>query len=991
MLFTAFAMVATITLSTARVTATPRAQYHEHSALLANNAVRCEFSWADGSWRMTRLSRADGSAELKLDADPIGIVIYEGEELSADDFRVEAVPAGPGRERGVITAKLVCEEPPVTAVLRYWLTGDDPYLRKAIIFPEATVAQAPSPARDAERPTGEADGRTNGHQGATIDELRLFEARTDLPLRGGGKGLPVFVGDAWWFGVEYPAFFAEVGEGSFRLKHYPGRTLGKPWQSKTFVCGVAPAGLSLELAFDDYVQSIKRPSRSFLQYNSWYDVRNEEMTLETFRRKVEAFEEHLLEPYGLKMDSYQPDDGWQDPQSVWRPRKDIYPEGFRPLAELFEAHGSRMGLWMPLFGVKLDIDWAREQGYEVSNRGASYCIAGPKSFEAMREATRRNIEECNLVCYKHDFNALHCSAEGHGHLPTDRHGYEANMDAEIRLLAYERELQPDIFLNCTSSVWLSPWWLQHADTIWMCASDFGFDKTFPQLSRREWAMSYRDAHFYGVYMQQHNPTPLSALMTHGIIKGNRNRLGGKDETLREWADYVALYYGRGVLLKELYVSPELLDEDQWRVLGTSTRWAVDNWRTLQYTKMLGGDPKRGEPYGYAHWNGTHGIIALRNPNYRAMTMRVPIDQSTGYRADHQGKFAVREIYPAHRPAPLKLAAAGRNEVTLPPTSVTLLELRPEPAWPTGEATVADMPAALKGLADCAKLGANAEGSPKLTISLPPLHAPHERSDLYVILRGTSIRNPLVAATINGEDAQARLAAGDGWVIYSYDLRPHLEEEVQYEARFAGRGDRPFAGPDMRAEAWLIGEAGERAEADPFPDERLPWAIAQGSRPYSVQLLPPADVPRQEGPSITADQLANLKAAKLRLEVFDVNPQQQYQPKHILMNGTAVAEVPANRGRLATWQEKVIDLKPEQLALVQMQNTVVLTNAGGDCYKFRGLALAVQRADGVWVETGFSERVISSVGGWLYTEGELFEGNKSPEVKLVFPVGTGGAE
>ncbi len=960
MFFAAFATVVTVRLSTAPVAAEPRAEYQETSAVLVNDSIRCEFSWADGHWRMARLSRPDGSAELKLDADPLGIVIYEGEELTAEDFRVEAVPARPGRQRGIVTAKLVCEEPPITAVLRYWLTDDDPYLRKIIIFRE--------------------------QQDATVDELRVLVARTELPLRGGGKGLPVFVGDAWWFGVEYPAFFAAVGEGGFVLKHYPGRALEKSWQSRTFVCGVAPAGLSVELAFDDYVQGIKRPSRSFLQYNSWYDVRNEEMTLETFRRKVEAFEEHLLEPYGLTMDSYQPDDGWQDPQSVWEPRKDIYPEGFRPLAELFQAHGSRMGLWMPLFGVKLDIDWAREQGYEVSNRGRSYCIAGPKSFEAMQRATRRHIQECNLAYYKHDFNALHCSAEGHGHLPTDRHGYEANMDAEIRLLAYERELKPDIFLNVTSSVWLSPWWLQHADTIWMCASDFGFDRTFPQLSPREWAMSYRDAHFHRVYIQQHNPTPLSALMTHGIIKGKRNRLGGKEETLREWADYVALYYGRGVLLKELYVSPELLDEDQWRALGTSTRWAVDNWRTLQYTKMFGGDPRKGQPYGYAHFSGTHGIIALRNPSYRAMTLRVPVDESTGYRGDHEGPFAVREIYPAHRGRSVKLTAGGKNEITLPPCSVALLELRPDAGWPTETPPRAQVAEVIGRMSGSAELEADAQGAAKLSISLPAMGAAHERLDLYVILNGMGVKSQLVGATVNGEKTQARMAPGEDWVIYSYDLRARLDQAVEYQAGFAEPGDQPFATRDVRVEAWLVGKAGERTDADPFADEHLPWAIGQGCEGYSVQLLPATEVPRPEGPTITAEELANIKAAKLRMEVFDVNPEERYQPKHILLNGTVVAEVPANRGHRAAWQEQIIDLKGEQLGLVRMENTLVLTNAGGDCYKFRGLALAVQRKDGVWVETDASERVLSSVGGWLYTEGDLFEGNKSPEVRLALPEG-----
>ena len=62
----------------------------------------------------------------------------------------------------------------------------------------------------------------------------------------------------------------------------------------------------------------------------------------------------------------------------------------------------------------------------------------------------------------------------------------------------------------------------------------------------------------------------------------------------------------------------------------------------------------------------------------------------------------------------------------------------------------------------------------------------------------------------------------------------------------------------------------------------------------------------------------------------------------------------------------------------------LTNAGGDCYKFTGLALAVRTADGAWVETPADAQVRSSVGNWLYTEGEVFKGERSGPLALDFP-------
>lgn len=930
--------------------ADPAVDCRPDGASLRNAAISCEFSLRDGRWRLSRLARADGSALLQLDADPIGLTVYQGPTLSAESFRAEQPPRPDGPAACVV--RLTCADPPLTADLRYWLVGDQPYLRKTITL----------------------------SGGAVIDSLSLLSVRTDLPLRGGGRGLPVFLGDDWWFGVEYPGFLGELTSNGFVLTHFPGRSADGTWSSKTMVLGVAPPGLPLPLAFDDYLQTIKRPARSFLQYNTWYDVRDAEMTLEHFERTASAFEQHLLQPYGLHMDSYQPDDGWQNPQSVWGVRADIYPNGFGPLARLLEAHGSRMGLWLSLLGVKLDIAWAREQGYEVSSTGASYCIAGPRSFAATRDALQRLIREGNIIYFKHDFNALNCAADGHGHLPTQRHGFEANLDAELKLLAFERELQPDIFLNVTSNVWLSPWWLQHADTIWMGASDFGFDRSFPQLSPREWEMSYRDVYFHRVYLQQHNPTPLSALMTHGIIHGKRNRLGGPHERLREWADYVALYYGRGVLLKELYLSPELLDAERWRALGTTTRWAVENWRTLQHTRMFGGDPRQGQPYGYAHWQGDHGIIALRNPGYCAQALSIPVDLTVGYRGPAATSFAAREIYPAHHALPAAFVAGAPNELTLPPCSVTLLELRPAPTWPSAAPT----PPAAPELQTSAHVVADAEGRPTLELSLPAIPQPHTRLDLYLILRGTALRQPIASATINDQPATPRLAAGDGWLIYCYDLTAQRAAPTTLRVALARPGEQPFADLHPHAEAWLIGEVGQRADADPFASEPLPWAIGQGCALWSRQLLPDTTLVFPNRPTITAADLPAITAAKLRFEVFDVNPEPRYQGKQVLLNGRSLGEVPANRGDRAAWMEVVLDLPAEHLATLSLNNTLSFTNAGGDCYKVRGMALAVRRADGIWVTGDYSDRVLCSVRNWLYAEGEFFVGDVSPQVNLTLP-------
>ncbi|MEA3402356.1 MAG: hypothetical protein U9R79_14055 [Armatimonadota bacterium] len=947
------------TLAASLAGAAPKARVTADGAVLANEAIRCEFRREQGTWRLDRLSRPDGSSPVKVAAEPLILALYEGPELDGDAFRCTSVSARHAEEEARLLVTLECAQPRVNATLTYWLTGDQPYLRKQVTL------------------TGDA--------GVLVDELRLLDGTIEAPVAGGGRGLPLWIGQSWWLGVEYPLGYAEVTEDGVRLKHFPGRDLAEPLQSKAMVIGVAPPGRSARTGFAEYVRAIKRPSRSHLQYNSWYDLRRDEMTPENLLATAEGFREKLLEPYGLQMHSFVPDDGWQAPQSVWEPRTDLYPQGFSPVADALERMGMRLGLWMPLTGSHLDMHWAARQGYEVSDRGAYFCLSTPGSFEAMKRATQRRIREGRLAYYKHDFNFLSCTAQGHGHLPTDRHSREANLDALLRLLAWERECNPGVFQNVTSAVWLSPWWLPHCDTIWMCARDFGYEKTFPQLAPREWAMSYRDAHFHTVYVRGDNPTPLASLMTHGIIKGRRNRLGGKDETLREWADYVALYFGRGVLLKELYITPDLLDDAHWHALGTAARWATENWRTLERTRMFGGDPRRGEPYGYAHWRGSHGILALRNPSYRAMTLHVPIDEATGYLADHRGPFAVRQIYPAHVSLAVELSPGGSNELTLPPCSVWLLELRAEAAWPSAPPRP-EMPGPARTLRDTGRMARSGERAVEVMCSLDTVRAPHERLEVYAILRGDVERFD-VRATLGGQELAVRRAEGDGWGLCAFDLLPDIAEQDDLRVEVGADEAPPLFPPWATLEVWMIGDAGVHEESDPFADEALPWACAQGCRRYSVRLLPQTRLEAlaadTAGP-ITDEQLQAIQAARLRLEVFDVNSEERYGGKQILLNDRPVASVPVNRGELSAWQEHVIELPEEVLSGIARENRLVLTNAGGDCYKFRGLALAVQTAGGDWVVAGPDTGVYSSVGNWLYVEGETFRGERSPPVVLTFP-------
>lgn len=949
------ALVGSAALLASVAHATPYCKVTADPVVLGNSQVRRDWVRENDAWVTSSLARGDGSERLALSpTDEFVVRLHEGATIAGSECQWSPPVRSAEQSEARLTFRATHSGSGVSVVVSYWLQGDEPWLRKslAVLGPTATL----------------------------VDEIEVDRLHVAAEATRGGYGQPIFLGTAWYLGLEYPAGYNDVHDEAeshiLVLHHYPGRAVGERLTSKTAVLGVAPRGLTRELAFSDYLDSIRIQTRHFMQYNSWYDLQGTELTPDNVLAAYRQFKQHLLEPYGLRLDAFVPDDGWQNPNSIWAPREDLYPQQFTPLARALEAEGSRLGLWMPLNGFNLNPDWGRQQGYEVSNQGRYYCIAGPKYNAEIRRVTEHRIREGNLAYYKHDFNQMQCTAPDHGHLPDQRHGHEASLDAEIGLLAWERQVNPNIFLNVTSNVWLSPWWLMHADSIWMCASDFGYEKSFPQLSPREWDMSYRDAHFFQVYRQQGNLVPLSALMTHGIIHGRHCRLGGDQETLREFSDMVVLYYARGVQLKELYITPAMMDEARWQVLGEATRWAVENAAHLRHTVMVGGDPRQGEPYGYVHWNGDHGTVVLRNPAPWGQTLRVPFDQSVFYRGQAGREFSARVIYPYHDAGTTGWRPGEAHDWLVPACSVLLLEVRP---GRTSGVSPAITPGSLVTEAQ-QTLETRADGG-AMELSFRLAAEEMARCDLCLIVRGPG-QVDFTEVRINGEQPGPRTADGPGWRLRSFDLRALAGQPVHVRASLPGVGESPFSPASARLQAFVLADRPVTETGD-LPRGHTPLPLGQGFRRASVKLLD-ARLQRTVTEHLTDADLAGVQAGKLRLEVFDVNGEGQYADKWVLLNGERVARIPANEGELSAWQEVFLELSPAHLAALKRDNAVVLTNAGGDCYKFRGVALSLQKADGRWVATPVDEGTYCSVSSWQYAEGEAFRGNRSPEIRARIP-------
>jgi hypothetical protein len=950
------AMLLAVLMPLTAAQAAPTAQLADGRLTLRNDHVWRTLEREAGGFRTVSVARADGSDALAVRSDEFLIRLLDGREFTVADYALQGEPALAPGDPAVATLTYVAAAAgsgaPSPVRVTYRL-GSAPYLRKEV------YVSVP--------------------EGGAVDRVQVERLRLEAPCKLGGRGEPVFVGTAWFAGTEYPGADNVAHDGLLTLTHYPGLAKWQAdrgeWgvQSKTAVLGTGDPADPLPLAFSDYVDSIRLPARNFLQYNSWYDWQGDQLNLSNLTSTYQAYKTHLLDPYGLKMDAFVPDDGWQDYPSIWAPRANLYPEGFGPLRDAIQALGGRLGIWMPVNGTNLDTSWGAGEGYEKSDQGSFYCLVGPRYNAAIREATRRIITQGNLAYYKHDFNHLQCSAPGHGHLADAVHGHEANLDAELELLAYERQVQPGIFLNITSFVWLSPWWLQHADSIWMCASDFGYDKSYPQLAPREWDMSYRDVHFYHVYHDGHHLVPPSAMMTHGIIHGRYCKLGGDQETLREWSDNAVMYYGRGVQLKELYITPEMMPQEWWESLGQTTRWAVDNAQVLEKTIMVGGDPAKGEVYGYAHWLGDRGLLCLRNPGLQDQGVAIPFDKSVQFRGPEGVAYRARVVYPYVEDVATQFTSGKPLVVAVPGCSVMVFELLPGEAR---QVTPASVPALEGGAARITE-----GGTLEVTVPVPDEAMP--RCELYLIARGRGRALGLQDVRLNGQAAEVRTADGSGWLIQDVNLAALRGKTARVEARIPGGGEAPFSGPEMNLSVWFL--ADRPVATGPLSSrEVLPFQVSRVLRRQTVALLRDCHVSRGRARrALTQADLAGATAGKLRISVFDSNGEPEYRDKWITLNGQRLARVPANEGQLSAWEEHVLDLTPEQVAGLRLSNTVSVGAAGGDCYKLTGLALAVRLASEEWVESTSDDTVWCSTMEWQYAEGEAFRNGEAGPVEVGF--------
>ena len=234
----------------------------------------------------------------------------------------------------------------------------------------------------------------------------------DLPGAGakvGGlvPGCPLTVGN-FFFAYEHPDTTSTVSGSdasiglTFNLVLQPGQPV-----LQSSAVGVVPEG-QMRRGFLYYVErESAHPYRPFLHYNAWYDIcwSNRKITEAECLDVIDQFGRELIQKRGVKLDAFVWDDGWDDPQTLWRPVNGISRTALRNVLAAARARQSTLGFWLSPFGgygepKQARITMGKEAGFETGAEGFS--LAGPKYYGRFLETCSKFISENGANFFKFD-------------------------------------------------------------------------------------------------------------------------------------------------------------------------------------------------------------------------------------------------------------------------------------------------------------------------------------------------------------------------------------------------------------------------------------------------------------------------------------------------------------------------------------------------------------------------------------------------------------
>ncbi len=634
-----------------------RAQIDGGKICLANNAVAAEWQISPSGLQFLKIQDCRSGQTLDGSAATFSLTLAGRSQIASSSIRLLGTPkidvlaAQPHAARfserlpgRAITALFEDTQHGLRAEWRAILRNGSHYIRQEIEF---SSLRASLPITQ-----------------VTMLDLRVAGAEA----AGSVNGSPVTSG-TWFLGFEHPLSQISVESGRLRctlerqlsLEH--GRSA-----SYSSVIGATMTGQCRR----DFLRYVERerahPYRTFLHYNSWYDLGyftpyDQAGALDVVR----AFGEELHQRRGVHLDSFLFDDGWDNHKSLWDFNSG-FPNGFAPVKDAAAKYDAAPGVWLSPWGGydgprKERLEYGKQQDYEENSGG--FVLSGPRYFQRFREVCLKMIRAYGINQFKFD---------GTGNASTVFPGSEFDSDfaAMISLIGDLRSAEPDLYVNLTTGTYPSPFWLRYADSIWRDGDDHSFAGV--GSNRQQW-ITYRDSATYQYVVRRGPLYPLNSLMLHGLIYARyAEKLG--DDPGHDFPDEVHSYFGTGTQLQEMYVTHSLLSDSDWNTLAEAARWSRRNADILVDTHWMGGDPAHLDIYGWASWSPRRGIITLRNPDKSPRTFELDPQSAFELPPNAAQNYTAGIPWFGAHPLEINLRAGAPHTFTLQPFEVLTLEAAP---------------------------------------------------------------------------------------------------------------------------------------------------------------------------------------------------------------------------------------------------------------------------------------------------------------------------
>lgn len=566
--------------------------------------------------------------------------------LTTANFIVKNFKKTTNKNQQQIIATLYNKKNNIRLIVKYALTGNDKFIRKSI---ELT----PSRSLTLERIDIEAMNTGAAIQPYTISKITSQAHAQWKP----GLGQPLYdTSSATFWGTEFPAATNYVNNGIIYCGYLWGNKLeaGQTYKSYQTIYGVADKYKYIDDAFYSYINTIRiRPLRLQIQYNSWFDL-GVNVNKDNFANSIRMVNDELVVKRKLpSLNAYVIDDGWQDSRrqesdwsdTVWK-INNKFSHNFKSTLSTVDSLHSHLGLWLSpgsFFGARQMVKKMGKAGLESLELSMS--MTGPKYMNKLEqrllELTKNRIAYFKLDGLFGHLNIRDFELQGRGTpaMPQLNLGNLVANDSSLNNPKYDElktyylvngterlitifnkmaAINPDIFIAITNGAYLSPWWLQYVDVVWMINAGDASDG-----SNRTEELVYRDGIYYEIWKTDHTKFPMDALFNHEPKKT------ATGESEKNFLDYLLMNLSRGTGFIELYLKTNELSTADWDILAKGLKWSYHVFPCFSNTHMHGGNPRKGEVYGYSAWDKNKGYISIHNPSNEKTTYQFTLNRDIG--------------------------------------------------------------------------------------------------------------------------------------------------------------------------------------------------------------------------------------------------------------------------------------------------------------------------------------------------------------------------